>query len=524
MGHVSVGKLLIDRGASLEASPSPLIAALAHKHHQFVNLLLKRGADHSVLSPSNQNCMQIAALGENNDASSRKKMIKTLIHNGVSIDMPCDEFHHTVLHEAAQNGKHRCIPLLIELGANVNAQSTSGMTPVMLACRSNEILTAQKLLDSGRVDLECKSNDGTHILHEAVNQESEALVKRLVQKGAPLSLTGRGGITPFALALSKSNAAIVKILLEAGAAGVDGTAITNALENGNQDEVRLLINSGADVNRTNNRGDLPLSIACKHNQLLSASLLVKAGASINGSPEANEAPLTAAVYGGADDDLVEMLLDAGAYPDIVNSTGNTALHNATLNGRIGLTKLLLERGANPFIRNAALRTAQDIARDCGSTEISTLLEESMSSIFKKRPQHDKKPKESSLDGNGAEKVDEKLALIAGMEKLFLCPIKKEIMKDPVVASDGYSYEKSSIKQWLKTRGMSPVTFQQVSTKRLTPNQILKKQIEIYYHGGEGTLINRHGFQSIESIKTLCVFACLLAAGFILGLVFGKLRY
>lgn len=38
---------------------------------------------------------------------------------------------------------------------------------------------------------------------------------------------------------------------------------------------------------------------------------------------------------------------------------------------------------------------------------------------------------------------------------FLCPITHEIFKDPVVACDGHTYERSSIEKWLKTKNISP---------------------------------------------------------------------
>ena len=33
---------------------------------------------------------------------------------------------------------------------------------------------------------------------------------------------------------------------------------------------------------------------------------------------------------------------------------------------------------------------------------------------------------------------------------FICPITGDIMKDPVIGSDGHTYERSAIEQWLHT--------------------------------------------------------------------------
>ncbi|KAM4626734.1 WD repeat, SAM and U-box domain-containing protein 1 [Discoglossus pictus] len=57
---------------------------------------------------------------------------------------------------------------------------------------------------------------------------------------------------------------------------------------------------------------------------------------------------------------------------------------------------------------------------------------------------------------------------------FLCPITREIMIDPVIASDGYSYERKAIESWISTqKRTSPMTNLPLSTLLLTPNRTLK---------------------------------------------------
>ncbi|XP_056888886.1 WD repeat, SAM and U-box domain-containing protein 1-like [Takifugu flavidus] len=57
---------------------------------------------------------------------------------------------------------------------------------------------------------------------------------------------------------------------------------------------------------------------------------------------------------------------------------------------------------------------------------------------------------------------------------FLCPITREMMKDPVIAADGYSYERDSIESWLRGKNRSsPMTNLPLQTTILTPNRSLK---------------------------------------------------
>eukprot|EP01047_Picozoa_sp_COSAG01_P062468 COSAG01_NODE_7949_length_2979_cov_8.919792_1_plen_527_part_10 len=60
---------------------------------------------------------------------------------------------------------------------------------------------------------------------------------------------------------------------------------------------------------------------------------------------------------------------------------------------------------------------------------------------------------------------------------FLCPISHEIMRAPVFAADGHSYEKSAIEQWFATgKRSSPMTNKAMMSTALTPNRLLKSQI------------------------------------------------
>ncbi|XP_064419847.1 WD repeat, SAM and U-box domain-containing protein 1 isoform X2 [Latimeria chalumnae] len=61
---------------------------------------------------------------------------------------------------------------------------------------------------------------------------------------------------------------------------------------------------------------------------------------------------------------------------------------------------------------------------------------------------------------------------------FLCPITRELMKDPVIASDGYSYERTAIENWINTKKRSsPMTNVPLQSSLLTPNRTLKMAID-----------------------------------------------
>ncbi|KAL3825316.1 hypothetical protein ACJIZ3_021345 [Penstemon smallii] len=62
-------------------------------------------------------------------------------------------------------------------------------------------------------------------------------------------------------------------------------------------------------------------------------------------------------------------------------------------------------------------------------------------------------------------------------KQYYCPILQEIMDNPYIAADGFTYEHEAIKAWIERHNVSPVTRQILRNKMLTPNHILRSAIK-----------------------------------------------
>ena len=63
---------------------------------------------------------------------------------------------------------------------------------------------------------------------------------------------------------------------------------------------------------------------------------------------------------------------------------------------------------------------------------------------------------------------------------FMCPITGEVMEQPVVTADGFTYEKVSIARWLKKHDTSPCTNLLLEHKNLVPNLAIRSQIQDYW--------------------------------------------
>lgn len=58
-----------------------------------------------------------------------------------------------------------------------------------------------------------------------------------------------------------------------------------------------------------------------------------------------------------------------------------------------------------------------------------------------------------------------------------CPVSMEVFCDPVVASDGITYEKKIIDEWLAKSDLSPMTGEKLSCRFTFPNIAMKQWIE-----------------------------------------------
>lgn len=65
-------------------------------------------------------------------------------------------------------------------------------------------------------------------------------------------------------------------------------------------------------------------------------------------------------------------------------------------------------------------------------------------------------------------------------KEWFCPIGQELLKNPVIASDGFTYERKEIQDWFKRSDMSPITGIRLKNRDLIPNIALKNTIEQYF--------------------------------------------
>ncbi|CAH1786178.1 unnamed protein product [Owenia fusiformis] len=206
-----------------------------------------------------------------------------------------------------------------------------------------------------------KEDQEKRLIHYAAEMGNVELMKWVVNKGSPLSVTDKTGYSAMHYAIEGHFLEAVAFLLKEGisvnrARSRDGyLAIHLAVMKGHLEMVKLLRNRGhADLNALtkppsgisqDNTENRPIHIAAQLEDYLMLDYLCVAGADINGQNSKGDTALNIVVRKD-NEDLVNYLLNHGASTEIFNNTGFTVLHDAALSNTPRVMQILLEHGCN----------------------------------------------------------------------------------------------------------------------------------------------------------------------------------
>ena len=139
---------------------------------------------------------------------------------------------------------------------------------------------------------------------------------------------------------------MISLLSVAGiAAPGDDLRLAEAAQKQDQAAVRSLLNEHVDVNATQADGSTALSWAAHWDDLETADLLIRAGASLHAANDFGVTPLSQACSNGSSA-MVGKLLNAGANPNAALRTGETPLMKCARTGNADAVKSLLTHGAD----------------------------------------------------------------------------------------------------------------------------------------------------------------------------------
>ena len=389
-------KMLLDQGARVGAldreNRSPLHAACYQGHPRSIELLINHGADINSTDNHGWTPLHFAAAGENYDA------LEVLIQNGSDI-AAVDKTGRTALHLAGRKGCLASVELLLSHGSNINSKDyrgqtllgatfkldyssdfyyrdfvkhylehggdkfavddETGRTILHFAASHQFVSTVNDLLEHG-LDLEARDKNGETPLHRAAACGTEEMIQHLVNRGADVCAVNKRGQTPLHVSLvhHRSNF-LLKLKPDLQKADIYGNTSlhlaiyrprTSSMFNDPStfpiDDIRILLNAGADIRSRDNQGNTPLHIAAAEVRCDIAELLIKEGSGVNARNVQGRTCLHMASCSGAQD-IVQMLVAHGAEVNVEDERGCTPLHNALSFHYYWLVEPFLKHGSNP---------------------------------------------------------------------------------------------------------------------------------------------------------------------------------
>ena len=175
------------------------------------------------------------------------------------------------------------------------------------------------------------------------------------------------GIIPLCENISIGSGIIDLVLNE------NTTALMLAVDKGDTDITKLLIDKGANLNLQNQNGYTALMIATYKGDTNIVKKLIEKDAGINLQDEKGYTALMIAIYKG-NVDIATLLIDKEKIKlDLQNNSYTTALMLAADKGNTEIAEKLIEKDANLNLQNNKGYTALIIAVDKGNTGIAKLL-------------------------------------------------------------------------------------------------------------------------------------------------------
>ncbi|KAF5353796.1 hypothetical protein D9758_010607 [Tetrapyrgos nigripes] len=271
-------------------------------------------------------------------------IVKVLVENGADVNAE-GGFYGFTLQVAARWGDLYIVKYLVEKGADVNAEGGCFGFALQAAAQWGHLDIVKYLVEKG-ADVNAKGGGYGFALQAAAFRGKLDVVKYLVEKGADVNAEGGG--YGFALQAAAGRVDIVKYLVEKGAdvnaeGGEFGFSLQAAAFRGKLDVVKYLVERGADVNVEGGFYGFALQAAAFQGHLDIVKYLVEKGADVNAKGGGYGFVLQAAAFRGKLD-VVKYLVEKGADVNAEGGGYGFALQAAA--DRVDIVKYLVEKGAD----------------------------------------------------------------------------------------------------------------------------------------------------------------------------------
>ncbi|PAA46589.1 hypothetical protein BOX15_Mlig028949g3 [Macrostomum lignano] len=287
-----------------------------------------------------------------------------------------DSAGYTPLLHAVEAGKFSMAARLIKWGADVKAVTEDGRTVIMLACQRPQISCSTA--DSDPVDFGPSNNEA------AKPWDQKTFVAEMMKQGVAIDAADDKGRTALFHVAEYAELSMLqhlilvhhKVLQPDGKDSAGNTVLHAAARLGRESIVRYLTELPALVrliNEPNLAAEMPIRLAIMSKNLNLVKLLLDSGASLEKANSCSETPLLCVACENRTEDIVSFLLDRGFQPDCADAKGVTPLMAATRSGSLGIVERLLKASASVNMLSKKGFSALSLAVQTASLNISTVL-------------------------------------------------------------------------------------------------------------------------------------------------------
>ena len=312
---------------------------------KFIGHFLENSDHHSIIGQNGKDfgtTLHAASLG------GHEKVVQMLLEKGANINAQ-GGLYGSVLQAASLGGHEKVVQMLLEKGANINVQGGRYGSTLQAASIRGYKKVVQMLLEKG-ANINAQGGYYGSALQAASSKGHEKVVQMLLEKGA--NINAQDGLYRSALqaASSKGHEKVVQMLLEKGANinaqdGLYRSALQAASFGGHEKVVQMLLEKGANINAQGGRYGSALQAASFRGHEKVVQMLLEKGANINAQGGYYGSALQAASFRGYEK-VVQMLLEKGANINAQDGVYGSALQVASTEGHEKVVQILLEKGAH----------------------------------------------------------------------------------------------------------------------------------------------------------------------------------